>query len=381
MKIRRINLAPILALLLGFTSPVRAATDIFVCGVGGTTTQSSGFTNFGASGGIRAFSVDTVACNGGTTPAVWRATNNQHPVMIQNMFRLRNGRFEQIGQSWAKHGFYGETEDGCTICTPPVPDDGTLLGVGCCDTYRSFVNGLQSGLGPRSEINASNGIFPYPFCVSGCPDPDPVIGRRLQVADTDLDTNPSVLYFIEAQYIHRSDCIAVPRTDGNNSSYRQVHLNQSKNLSAWVGDTVGFVSTLDAWVTHDTGVHLGSVDVPSDGTFYVAGKATDLGNGQWHYEYAVQNYNSDRSAMTFTVPVSPGVSVSNIGFHGVACHSGEPYDNTDWDLPAEGPSPGSLTWATHPYPSDPNNASVTFAVTGGTVQSNRKLYVVPQRRA
>ena len=343
--------------VLACPSHVKASTDIFVCIVGGLT-PTSGFKNFGASGGIRAFSVDTVACNGGNTPAPWIGTTNQHPVMTQNMFRLRAGRFEQIGQSWVKHGFYPQTNDGCTICTPPTPNDGTLLGVGCCDTYTAYLNGVQVNIGPKSEINPSTGDFPYPFCVNGCPSPDPTIGRRLQVADSDLDTSPVVLYFIEAQYIIRSDCAALPRTDGNNSSYRQIHISPTtNNLAEWIGDTVGYASTLTAWANHDTGVHLNSADVPFDGTYYVAAKVTDLNNGTWHYEYAVQNFNSDRAGASFSVPVAPGVTISNVGFHGVAYHSGEPYDNTDWDLPANGPSTGALIWSSHPYPTYPGNAN------------------------
>lgn len=349
--------ALLVLMLCAFPLSALAGTDIFVCWIGGYTVSPPGYSNYGPSGGIHAFAIDTLVCNGGDTPAHWKDSTNQHPVISQNMFRLRSGRFEQIGQAWVKHTFFAETDSACTTCTPPNPNDGTLLGVGCCDTYTSDLNGIQFILGPKSEVNASTGSFPYPFCPASCPSAAPTIGRRLQVLDSDLDTDPSVLYFMEAQYVLQDDCAATPRTDGNNSSYRQVNINASKNLSGWAAGSVGPADILSAWVSHDTGVNLTSADVPSDGTYYIAAKVTDLGGGTWHYEYALQNYNSDRSGASFAVPVAPGVLISNVGFHGVRYHSGEAYDNTDWDLPPNGPSAGSLTWSSHPFPTSPTNAN------------------------
>ncbi|MHC4695592.1 MAG: hypothetical protein ACYTFA_02490, partial [Planctomycetota bacterium] len=56
--------------------------------------------------GISAFAVGTTACNLGTAHAYWIADSPFHPVIIQNAYRLKDDRFEQIGLSWLKHGFY-----------------------------------------------------------------------------------------------------------------------------------------------------------------------------------------------------------------------------------------------------------------------------------
>ena len=78
------------------------------------------------------------------------------------MYRLMSGRFEQIGQSWLKHGFASTNSPGCGTCVQP-PNGGAQLGVGCSDAYGSGLNGSQGNLGPRSQVNPTNGYYPYPF--------------------------------------------------------------------------------------------------------------------------------------------------------------------------------------------------------------------------
>src|SRR5437870_2895041 len=65
--------------------------------------------NYGGALSKHAFAVGTTSCNLGDTQLAWVDCSsgpncNQHPVISQNMYRLSNGRFEQIGQAWLKHG-------------------------------------------------------------------------------------------------------------------------------------------------------------------------------------------------------------------------------------------------------------------------------------
>jgi hypothetical protein len=107
-------------------------------------------------------------------------------------------------------------------------------------------------------------------------------------------------------------------------------------------------------VDADTGVTLLTAEY-TDGAiaarFWVGARATDNGNGTWHYEYAVQNINANRNAGSFSVPRPAGVAVTGAGFHAPLSHSGEPYDNTPWPATV---SASAVTWSTTPFATDPN---------------------------
>lgn len=69
------------------------------------------------------------------------------------------------------------------------------------------------------------------------------------------------------------------------------------------GGTFEKQAAIHAWGSNISGVVLCNADVPGTVVqrFQVARKATDLGNGTWHYEYAVRNHNSERSGRALTV--------------------------------------------------------------------------------
>ncbi|HVU64816.1 MAG TPA: GC-type dockerin domain-anchored protein [Phycisphaerales bacterium] len=308
--------------------------------------------NYGASGNISAFAVGTNACNPGCQPVSWIASTNQHPVVAQNMYRLMNGRFEQVGQSWLKHTFASTNSGGCGSCQQP-PNGGAQLGVGCSDAYGSGLNGSQGGLGPRSQVNATTGAYPYPFTAPAVT--DTTIDRRLQVYTTDVTPaqNPGARYFVECHYVTADD--AAVNNGLNNATYREVTASTLLNSSPSFASGSHWRSPgIQAWKDADAAVTLLPADYDVGGItarFLVAAKATDNGNGTWHYEYAIQNLNSDRSGGSFTVPTPAGVAISNIGFHAPFSHSGEPYSNAPWTSAHSG---GVLTFATDNYAANAN---------------------------
>jgi hypothetical protein len=295
-----------------------------------------------AVGGINAYAIGTTSCNVGTQPLLWQANTTDHPVIAQNLYRLANGRFEMIGISWLKHGFTALAQNLCATCQNP--GTGALLGVNCSDPYSSGLNGSQSGLGPRFEVNATTGIFVYPFT---SPAYSGTIARRLQVLATDVNptTNPGAQYWVEGHYIARDDAAAGNKN--NNASYRKVTFTTAANNPiSLTGTTFQQQAGIMAWGANDTGVTYTNYDDPQGGRFIVAEK-----HAANHHEYAVYNMNSDRSAGSFTVNMPAGFSATGLGFHDVFYHSGEPWDGTDW---AATTASNGIQWATTPYATNPN---------------------------
>lgn len=325
----------------------------------------SDMSKYGTVGGVSAYAIGTTSCNIGDALLSWIDSGgnaNKHPVIAQNLFRLKNGRFEQIGQSWLKHGWCAVDGNLCGTCQ----SDGSCdwLGIGCSDPYGSGLNGAQGDLGPRSQVNAASGVFPFPFSAPAAP---ATIGRRLQVLIDDLNPslNPSSLYFGEGQYVHPEDAAA--GNDNNNASYRRIlvgTLTSGSYTLSLTGSTFQQKPAIYAWKDNGLGVGVADpdvtiveVDVAGDGRFLVASKVSDNGNGTWHYEYAIQNLNSDRSAGGFTVPTGDGAALSNIGFHDTFSHSGEPFSNVDWTV---GSTPGEVSWSTEAYAANVNANALRF---------------------
>jgi hypothetical protein len=310
------------------------------------------YSKYGTTSGVSAYAFGSTSCNMGTVQLDWVAGTNQHPVIPQNAYRIKGGRIEQIGMSWVKHGFCALQQTLCGTCSPAGPGCPSSLGVGCSDPYDSTLNGDQGGLGPRSLINAASGFFPYPYTA---PPFSGNLARRVQIKLADLDPaqNTGAVYYAECQYIHPDDSAA--GNDNNNASYRKFNVGSlsggSYNLSL-TGATIQEKPAIYAWKDVDAAVTVTAFDVPNDGRYYLAYKASNNLNGTWHYEFAIFNLNSDRSGHSFSVPVPDGVTISNVGFKDVDHHSGEPYTNTDWTFAV---ADGALTWtADATFASNPN---------------------------
>jgi hypothetical protein len=332
----------------------------------------------GSVGGRVGLALGTDACNQGTIDVDWIALpSNDHPFIPQNVYRMSGGadhtqQFEQIGQSWGKHAFAAASADDCGFGCNGV--NGTHLGSGCSDAYGAGLNGSQDQIGSRAWANPFTGNFP-----SGQTANDhtghvhDVTSHRILVDVNDLNTtlNIGATYFAEAQYVVPHEytwCQSHPGQCNmyNNASYRQYSvtgINQPFSFAA-AGPTVREQPAIMAW----TGATVNQVqpDPGNDGIWFMGYKVSNPTVGVWHYEYALYNENLDRSIQSFSVPLGPGVNISNIGFHAPLQHPGWAHDgtfnnlgysSTPWNVSQDA---SSMTWSTETFAQNQNANAIRF---------------------
>ncbi len=343
-------------------------------GVGGTGTDVIigdlvGTSNYGAAGSFHAYSVGTTSCNIGTEPLLWISNTNEHPVIGQNLYRLHDGKFEQIGMSWLKHGFLALTGNVCG-CGCINPGTGSLLGVGCSDPYSSGLNGQQSGLGPRSEVfDVANGLFQYPIGNAG--QISDATSKRLRVATNDIDNGafPGAVFIVEGQYVTVDDTAA--GNSHNNCSYRTVTFSQTGNRNmSLTGTTQRQQPGIQAWQDLDPQVTLTEVFDADNGLVIVGYRVTELGAGQFAYEYALYNMDSTRNVRSFEFPLAGGVTLTSVDSTHPQYHSGEPYSNLAWTA---NQGAGTMSWFTETEAQNVN----AHAIRWGTMHSFRFVANAP----
>lgn len=306
---------------------------------------------WGTEEGETAFSISTTSCNIGDENLAWIENSNQHPVISQNLYRVKSGRIEQLGQSWLKHGFFALSQTLCGTCSET---DGNSLGVGCSDPYGAFLNGDQPGLGPKSEVNPATGTFPYPPRRLTTAQRD-LFGGRIRVANSDLDPaqNVGARYFIESQYVHPQD--AASGNNNNSVSYREVFVTTDPldlQIDLTPGNpfqTVRMLPAIHAWKSVNSNVRIMNVDVPGDGRIVVGIRSYAFPAGGFHNVIAVKNQTSDRSVQSLVLDFDSG----NVGFPGFkdVDYQYEPYSDADWIPVVNG---SSIEWATDSFAKNSN---------------------------
>jgi hypothetical protein len=323
----------------------------------------NGVQNYTASGSLEALALGTTSCNVGTQNLNWIQNSPNHPLIAASVYKIKNVggsmRCEQLGMSWLKHAFAAFQE---FVCCSNCPGGGlsSHLGVGCSDPYTPGRNGTQSLLGPHYQVNPNTGTY-----VVSHPSPSGGNNGRIQIETASLEPNSgSVIYFGEGAYVALDD--SQFDNNDNNASWRQMTVSGSG--STWTfgvtGTTRRMQTAIDAWRNFDSNVRVTNVTVPESSSGVYDGNArviigsavTDLGGGQWHYEYLIENLNSDRAIQSFSVPISPGTVVTNVDFHDVAYRGGDGvtaggaggtnYDGTDWPSTV---GASTVSWATQTF--------------------------------
>lgn len=260
----------------------------------------------------------------------------EHPFLALRVYRILNGRIEQVGRSDVKHAFFS-TNTGCPCF------GAQYIYEGCEDTYGAGTNANQLYLAPPEEVTASTGQWTRVGShFDGVPADDfrnhtgavdhDAFEHRLLVDDADLQTGGT--YFTEAWYLIRDD----------------VELFNSMGHIPFVPTLVGPTWTFQLTAPMENGSVLdefvdplspppGAANVRVDtgeGRLQLAVQTTDLGGGLFHYEYALMNFDFDRQIRSFRVPLSQSVAVSNASFadaDGTAVN--------DWSIAT---TPQAITW-------------------------------------
>ncbi|MBY0307752.1 MAG: hypothetical protein K2Q09_03335 [Phycisphaerales bacterium] len=338
--------------------------------------------------GVRSYALGTTSWNIGNIPAEWQAPNPLHPVIGQQMYRYKGGKFEQIGISWLKHGFLSTNSSDFPemgACAIP-PAGGAQLGVNCSDTYGSSLNGGRSYLGPRYDVNPTTGVFTYPWnpLVGTYSNTDP-IARRLVVLDADVApaSNAGAEYYGDTVYVTQDD--AQWNNGRDNYSARKIVSASIQNSPTYSGATVRRTSALELWALEktgagDTGINLSYLDYPErtvsvvnkwtpwtssspqatmlpssqwttfqstiQGRFIVASRVSQNADQTWNYDYMVMNINADRAGGSFGVRVPAAATLTNVDFKAPLYHSGERTLNNPWT--ANGGANGKMLWSVDP---------------------------------
>ena len=146
---------------------------------------------------------------------LWNDSINQAPAIATNMYRVHDGRIDQLGYSWLKDGFWrGQREQLRHLPTTSC----NTLGIGCADTYSAGLNDGASGVS-KFQINPVTGAWPSGSW-SGPTGTLPLRGR-LQTRVAEI-ADASSTYVSESIYISEDDQMAGKRR--NNVSLAGVPL-------------------------------------------------------------------------------------------------------------------------------------------------------------
>ena len=338
-----------LTILAALSTPAKGAEGIDIA-IG----DLAGITEVARQGvypdGIAALSMTSTACNVGTEPIPYRpAMDEEHPVLVMQLYRESDGRFLQIGVSDARHEYFALSGSQCEPCQNPT--GGTSLGAGCSTSSASGINADRMLLAPRGEIDPWTGHWEctgshfsggIDDCVRRHGDSGHgPLDHRLTAADQDLGI-AGASYFYELYFLAEGDA------DHSNN------LGSRPCTMFWTGSHWALATPSQPVVAGPALLRWGGLQswatIPGDGAVLLSSKAISTGSG-YRYEYALFNLDSARRVRRLSIPVG-AAEVSAIGFHDP---DGDPFN--DWATSLED---GVLTWETNPAEVDPDGPGLLY---------------------
>jgi hypothetical protein len=349
-------------------SSALAAQSNTVPGLDGRLTVINNLTYYGRRGpaypnGEIGMAMLNSMCNPGSVNIPWfAAMQPEHPMFGFIIARVANDKIEQINEwSFCKHAFTSINVNGaCGSCQNP--GTGSLMGINCSDTYGAGNNASRTWLGPPEEIDPWLGTWSpvgsyfdigdpmqagYPAAADGNRSLSQsifdTVDNRVTVDEVDL-TTAGASYYYALQLIHKGESLA---NRADNLAHRG--MNPSFNGSSWSfgnnAEGQQYGSVLNRW----TGATVDSASNGSDdGRFFVASKVTNLGGGNYHYEYALHNVDNSRAGATLRIPMAAAVAASNFSFGDIDTDGGNDWSaaQVGTDVVFTAPAGNPLEWNT-----------------------------------
>lgn len=232
---------------------------------------------------------------------------DQHPYLVWSVYREIDNRFEQIGLSGLKHAFYA-TNYNCSC------SGGFILGIGCGDIYGKASNDLSNALGPRSELESFTGIWQScgSFFDPNCDGIEDGGSGSTSTGENRLTIDPAGIVpnlIMSAWYVVRDDI------DIFNSMGYKI-FNPELINDTWVMNTEATFYSGPAiynYVPSNTlqAMQASQTITTTEGHFIVAVKVTDIGNGLYRYNYAIENLDFDPSFSQFNIPMIFPLKLAN----------------------------------------------------------------------
>ncbi|KAA3641708.1 MAG: hypothetical protein DWP95_06315 [Proteobacteria bacterium] len=245
--------------------------------------------------------------------------NDQHPYLIWNLYKVKEGRFTQIAASAMKHAFFTTNSS----CSATNCGNNHILWPECEDLYGVSSNDNGQFLGPREELNPFTGIWNNcgSFFNPGCTGSQTVgagaNGHRMIVKISDLN-DPQAQFYLSAWYVIRDD-------NNINNSMGSREMGFVVNGNQVSESQIGVMEqgpAADRWIStqgFDVPGMTSSFRVlrPGAGQLSVKTKVIDLGGGLYRYHYFVENYDYNPALSALAVPMQVGTNVSQYDFNDV----------------------------------------------------------------
>lgn len=267
---------------------------------------------------------------------------DQHPYLVWNLYRLVDGRMEQLGSSGVKHAFFSINVN-CTPC-----GGGNILWPQCEDTYAASTNDSNANQGPRFEIDPatalfqSTGSFFDPGGSGSQTNNSAPFENRLVIDEAELQT-PGARYFIDSWYVVQHDVDifnsmgyreVTPIAVGNGWTFSAMAYNTGPAVSAWVDEAEPGAGNGHALITVPSETPAASYPANQpQGHLRVLVRTEEVEPGRWRYRYGVMNYDFTRGVDAIDLPLPAGAELYS------ASMTSPPFDGATgaaWTVDREG---------------------------------------------